>query len=387
MDQYNCKTLQINLLSWFDQNLRSLPWRRSRSLYGTWISEIMLQQTMVSVVVPFWEKFMIQFPDVQALAAAPESAVLSSWAGLGYYRRARNLHKAARIIVDEYQGELPTSSSMWRNLPGIGEYASGAIASIGLGEVTTAIDANARRVLCRWFFDDPVLAGDLKPAALEKMAAGMIHSQRPGPWNEAVMELGATLCQASSAQCHVCPVLDQCKAGLAGMAAEIPPKKKTEKPLMVSLAAVVVRRGQEILLLPPGISETIPVSSELKVGREDVSGLHQGLWTLPSSPWYLSNKKSARALDNPDFLLRWVGETFKYKNLKMPGDCLNRASFRHSITRFRLNIKTWEVLLPAHWEPLDAHFRGQWIMEPFSEKYPVSNLVAKSLKALDSGNV
>ena len=213
------------LLDWFDDHQRELPWRQNRSLYGTWISEVMLQQTTVAVVVPYWEKFLTAFPDVAALAAATEEDVLSHWSGLGYYRRAHQLHAAARMVVADLGGALPRDREGWRALPGIGPYASGAIASIGLGERVPAIDANSRRVLSRWLVSDPAAAVKLQPAHLELTGGTLVDEARPGDWNEALMELGALVCRAADPRCQVCPIGGLCRAGVAGTAGRIPSPK------------------------------------------------------------------------------------------------------------------------------------------------------------------
>jgi len=387
MTSANLKTLQNNLLAWFDANRRLLPWRVNSNLYGIWVSEIMLQQTTVKAVVPFWEKFMKQFPDVQALATADEASVLACWSGLGYYRRARNLHSAACRIVEEHGGILPGSRMQWSELPGVGTYASGAIASIGLGEVVPAIDANARRVICRLLFDDPVEAGNLRPAALEKAGSSLVCPERPGDWNEAVMELGATLCRADSVQCSQCPVLDQCEAGLAGVALEIPPRTKKEPAVPVVMAALVVRRGSQILLLPPGSPQQVPLKGKWDLARKDISGLHQGLWTVPVSPWYQGTEAASRALEKTDYIYLWLK---RYFQLNVPADkfiALRMASFKHSITRYRLEIKTWEVQINEDWVVDEPNGPLGWSFVGMKVDQPVSKLVSKSLEMFGLRNV
>ncbi len=387
MIHHESKILQANLLAWFDANGRCLPWRVKHSLYGVWISEIMLQQTTVAVVIPFWEKFMLKFPNVQALATAPESEILSCWSGLGYYRRARNLHRAARQVMNHLGGQLPSSCKQWQGLPGIGAYTSGAIASIGLGEAVPAVDANARRVLSRWFFDDPVAAGNLQPAALEKIGAAVVSLQRPGHWNEAVMELGAVLCRATTLDCGKCPVLDQCKAGLKGNALEIPPSKKKEPAIAVVLAILVVRQGGKILILPPGKPENVSLPGHWELGRDDISGLHQGLWTLPSSPWYLAGESVGRALQKPGFVGHWLKKRFGFSSHQVKTSTLSVAAFNHSITKFRLKVTVWDIQFheDRNQIDLDTPFLGRFVN--LSPDLPVSKLVTKCLKMFSSGNV
>ena len=165
LDSTFVTAMRRDLLAWYDAEARRLPWRERPSLYGTWISEIMLQQTTVATVIPYWERFMARLPDVGALAAADESEVLTLWSGLGYYRRARSLHQAARQIAADHAGRLPTDAVGWRALPGVGDYTAGAVASIGAGERVPAVDANARRVLTRWLCDSEAAAAELGESA------------------------------------------------------------------------------------------------------------------------------------------------------------------------------------------------------------------------------
>ncbi len=374
-------------MDWFQAHSRALPWRRTPTLYGTWVSEIMLQQTTVAAVIPYWEKFMARFPNVQTLAAAPESEILSLWSGLGYYRRAKNLHRAARMVVDQGRGGLPTCRKEWQALPGVGTYASGAIASIGLGEVVPAVDANARRVLSRWFYDDPIAAGNLRPSELEELASRMVLPHQPGQWNEAVMELGATLCQAASVQCSQCPVLDQCKAGLAAVALEIPPPKKPKPTLAIAVATLVVRCEDKILLLPPGSRETVDLAGKWELGRADISGLNHGFWTLPQTPWYLATEKVDKVLDDPTFVRLWLRGRLNLSSAQIRACLMRKTSFGHSITHHRLGMRAWEIQIPEHYcnVKLAQGIPGHFLIP--STDTPVSKLVTKSLERFFEGIV
>ena len=382
------------LLAWYDQNKRSMPWRRLRSLYGTWISEMMLQQTTVKVVAPHWEKFMAVFPDVEALAAADVEEVLSQWTGLGYYRRARQLHEAAGVIVNHLGGEFPTDQEGWLALPGIGPYASGAIASIGLGRRVAAVDANARRVFSRWLVGDPEFQPDLKPVHLQRVAQDLVDEERPGDWNEAVMELGATVCGPAEPLCSSCPVNTLCRARMAGIVKLVPPPKKAALTLGVELGLLVVLWKDKVLLVPPGCGHAvIPQGSPAPV-REDVSGLHKGLWGLPSTPWLPPPAKG-----HPG----WPGEIWRPWLRAVPllnyspkiGDPTRLGGFRHAITRYRLNVQIYGLRLAedlplgkkilaqsADIRPLMAGFWG--IPSP---NHPISNLVTKSLSLAAHSNV
>jgi len=192
------------LLQWFDRHKRDLPWRKDRDPYRVWLSEIMLQQTRVNAVTDHYERFLQRFPTIQTLASARESSVLAAWSGLGYYRRARMLHAAARKIVKEHAGTFPGSAEALHALPGIGRYTAAAIASIAFDEPVAAVDGNVERVLQR--MEGKSLAGE----HLWRAAGELLSQRRPGDFNQAMMELGATLCLPRQPQCLLCPVSDLC---------------------------------------------------------------------------------------------------------------------------------------------------------------------------------
>jgi A/G-specific adenine glycosylase len=192
------------LLGWYERNRRDLPWRQNRNPYGVWLSEIMLQQTRVAAVLEHYHKFLRRFSTVEKLAAARESSVLAAWSGLGYYRRARMLHAAARKIVSEHTGKVPASAKELRALPGIGRYTAAAIASIAFGEPAAVVDGNVKRVLGR------VVGENLAGQELWQTAQELLSPQRPGDFNQAMMELGATVCLPRHPRCLMCPVFDLC---------------------------------------------------------------------------------------------------------------------------------------------------------------------------------
>jgi A/G-specific adenine glycosylase len=202
------------LLEWYERSRRDLPWRRNRDPYAIWVSEIMLQQTRVAVVVERYQTFMARFPTLLSLALAPEQEVLAAWSGLGYYRRARMLHKAAQFVVDHCQGNLPRTAAELRLLPGIGAYTAAAVASIAHGERVAVVDGNVERVLCRmegWKAGSRAGGGAQVRRKIEVLAAELVSPERPGDWNQALMELGATLCSPRNPRCEECPVADDCK--------------------------------------------------------------------------------------------------------------------------------------------------------------------------------
>ena len=200
------RSLRSTLLRWYRKNRRDLPWRRTADPYAVWVSEIMLQQTRVETVLPYYARFLERFPDASRLADATEDDVLASWSGLGYYRRARALHQGARVVMERHDGKLPRDPADLRRLPGVGRYTAGAIASVAFGLPEPILDGNVRRVLARIFAVDGVRLG---PAAEERelwgLAASLVQGSAPGDLNQALMELGALICTPRAPACPACP--------------------------------------------------------------------------------------------------------------------------------------------------------------------------------------
>jgi A/G-specific adenine glycosylase len=203
-DSTDRRSFQRSLLNWFDRHKRNLPWRQDRDPYRIWLSEIMLQQTRVAAVIDHYRRFLRRFPSLEKLASAREASVLATWSGLGYYRRARMLHAAAKMIVKEHQGEFPRSVEELRALPGVGRYTAAAVASIAFDQPVAVVDGNVERVLQR------VQGKNLAGEDVWRVAEGLVSPERPGDFNQAMMELGATVCLPRRPQCLLCPVCDLC---------------------------------------------------------------------------------------------------------------------------------------------------------------------------------
>ena len=267
------------LLAWFCQFQRDLPWRRTRDPYCVWVSEIMLQQTRVAAVIPYYERFLERFPNLQALAAAPEEEVLRLWSGLGYYSRARNLQKTAHKIVAEHGGEFPSRPEDVLKLPGIGNYTAAAILSIASQKEYAVLDGNVARVLARL----GVIRGDLRVAQqwqkLQECADAYLDRKSPGDWNQAMMELGATLCAPKSPRCLLCPVAQFCEGRKLGIAELLPEKRKKRETVEIHLAAAVFsdQNGLTLLLPPPQERSTEPLA-------DCVPTLVSNLWHFPTIP-------------------------------------------------------------------------------------------------------
>lgn len=284
---------RTSLLGWFRRHQRDLPWRHTRDPYRIWLSEIMLQQTRVAAVIPYYARFLARFPDVQALAAAPQEEVLRLWSGLGYYSRARNLQRAAQEIVATHGGVFPRDEKKALALPGIGRYTAAAILSIAYGAKHAVLDGNVARVLARIF----AVQGDLRDAkrwqSLQQSADALLDAKSPSDWNQAMMELGATLCTPQSPRCLLCPVTQFCQARKLGIAGSLPARRKKRATEAITLATAVLldSRGRTLLLPPPRLTRhTVsrratllsesPPSVALAQGEIDV--LVSKLWHFPT---------------------------------------------------------------------------------------------------------
>jgi len=268
------------LCRWFEQSQRDLPWRRRRTPYTALVAEAMLQQTQVARVLEKFDAFLKRFPTVEALASADEQQVLAHWQGLGYYRRARNLHAAAKVVIDEFDGAVPAQVDALMRFPGVGRYTAGAIASIVGGQRVPIVDGNIARVLQRWDGD----AGAIGEASTthrcwRRMEELVGAARRPGIFNEAMMELGATICTPKAPQCARCPVSKWCKARKTGRENELPVPKQSSDVGTEHHHAVVIERKRRVLL-----------------ERRGDDGLWAGLWQPPTIE--SSNGISARALRN-----------------------------------------------------------------------------------------
>lgn len=236
--------VQQKLLDWYDEAARDLPWRETRDPYAVWVSEIMLQQTRVETVIPYYERFLARFPTPHALADADEDTVLSHWSGLGYYRRARLLHAGVREVVAQYGGEVPEDLAARRALPGVGRYTAGAIGSIAFDKPEPIVDGNVTRVLARLLRIDTPVGATVTTKRLWEEAARLVPSERPGDFNQALMELGATVCSPRQPRCESCPLQRECGAYAHGEIDALPVARPKKAPTAVTLSAVVATSGR-----------------------------------------------------------------------------------------------------------------------------------------------
>ncbi len=305
----------IALLDWYDRHRRVLPWRAPpgarQDAYKVWLSEIMLQQTTVATVGPYYTAFLERFPSVEALAAAEDGDVMAAWAGLGYYSRARNLLKAARQVADTHGGRFPDTEDGLRALPGVGPYTAAAVAAIAFDAKASPVDGNIERVVARLFAVETPLP-DAKPV-LRELAATLTPDRRPGDFAQAMMDLGATVCTPKRPACAICPWVDVCLARQRGIADTLPAKRpKPEKPLRTGHAFVGVRADGAVLL-----------------GTRPPKGLLGGMAEVPTSDW---SEKAGQARPRPPMPAPWK---------EIPG------SVGHVFTHFRLALTVHRGALPS----------------------------------------
>jgi A/G-specific adenine glycosylase len=335
------------MLSWYRKNQRPLPWRETGDPYRIWISEIMLQQTQVDTVIPYYHRFLKAFPTVFSLARAPLQDVLKAWENLGYYSRARNIHAAARMIVEKFGGQPPDNLEDIKTLPGIGLYTAGAILSIAYGQALPAVDGNVRRILCRLFaIRKP--ANDIQAQKqLQKLAASLIPAKHPGDFNQALMDLGATICRAKNPDCSRCPVANHCQARLLDLQNALPVTGKTPSTPHRQAAAAVIRNSKGMLL----------------VVQRPASGLLASLWKLPGG--------FIKADENMENCLRQSVKEELGISIR-PGKYV--ASVNHTYTHFRITLQAYECrLLKGKPESLECQ-NWRWASRTDLKKLPLSKV-------------
>lgn len=342
-DEAQAKTRQIQfrLLRWFKKNQRDLPWRKTRDPYAIWVSEIMLQQTQVATVIPYYQRFLKAFPTVQSLARADLSKVLKVWEGLGYYSRARNLHRAAKIILSHFDGKIPDTLKDLLSLPGIGRYTAGAIFSIAFNQEVPILDGNVKRVLSRLF------AISAPPKKSEKIlwdySASLIPKGHAGSFNQALMELGATLCTPKKPLCLQCPVKNHCKGYRLGEPERFPTRVvKKRIPHIEAVAAVIQKDGKVLLQQRPA------------------KGFLGGLWEFPN--WPIDGKK-----DVMEYLRLKVKSDFGLKvKCKAP-----LGAFKQTYSHFKLTLHVFQC------QPLNYIENGEWVAIKNIELLPVSKITRR----------
>ena len=350
------KDLQFStyLLNWYAINARSLPWRNHPDPYAVWVSEVMLQQTRVEAVIPYFTRWMVRFPNIQALSKASLQEVLAIWEGLGYYGRARNLHKTAQIVIQEFHGHLPGEVAQLRKLPGIGRYTAGAIASIAFGKDEPALDGNIRRVIARYFDVSNDAHSTEGKRELWMLAAKNLPKGQAGSYNQAMMDLGASLCTPKSPDCTHCPLRTGCQANALGIQ-ELRPVilPKPAIPHYTVTAAVINQKGRVLIAQRPA------------------KGLLGGMWEFPGG-------KQQRGENLPTCLKREIREELGVEI--MVGEQF--GVYRHAYTHFRVTLYAFCCRLLGP-EPLPIQVDAvHWALVHELSSYPMGKIDRQISKTL-----
>ena len=335
--------VRSRLRNWYRDAARELPWRQSRDPYSVWISEVMLQQTQVATVIPYFQRFLAAFPDLATLAAASEEQVLKLWEGLGYYRRARQLHQAARVIMRQHGGVFPSDPRAVRDLPGIGRYTAGAILSISRDARQPILEANTYRLLSRWlaFRGDPHSSAGQK--LLWEFARQLLPRKDVGQFNQALMELGSEICRPRQPDCESCPVATLCPTQAQGLQSEVPRAKRAKRYEQVEQACVIVWRRRQVLLRRCGVDER-----------------WSGLWDFPRFAVPASEVQVER-------------QVLSEQVLKLTGVCVQPGSeliqLKHGVTRFRITLRCYEA---DYLEGSRRRSDQRWVSPTQLSQFPLS---------------
>lgn len=353
------RLLRRTLLAWFRKNQRPLPFRGSPDAWRVWVSEVMLQQTRVEAMLPRYRDFVARFPNPETLADASGDEVLGAWAGLGYYGRARALHRAARQLATERR-EIPRDAASLRRLPGVGDYTAAAIASIAFGEPVAAVDGNVRRVLSRLFMVEGFVGRAPFEKRIRELADRLLEAdsgRNPGDWNQALMELGATVCTPAAPRCGNCPVREFCWARVAGRQTELPERPRRPPAVSVRLAVAVVRDSQGRVLL-------------FRRQQQPMRDLYE----LPGG--------ECHGTESPEVAL--VRETTARYGVRLrPGRPL--TGFRHTIMNRRIAVVPYEAELEEP-SPADTPPGGRFVHMRDLDRIPSGSMLLKALRGIDAGS-
>lgn len=348
--------LSERLLTWYRDQARDLPWRNLEDPYGIWVSEIMLQQTRVEAVIPYFKRWMERFPTLQSLAGATEEEVLNMWEGLGYYRRARHLRQAAQVVTEKYQGELPQEPETLRELPGIGPYTAAAIASIAFDVDIPAIDGNVRRVLSRLFNVETPLYTSQGKREIKALAQRHLPPGKAASYNQALMDLGANICTPRSPDCSLCPLREICQAHALGIQDQLPVLKK-KKPIPHHTVTAAVIKGDGAVLL----------------ARRPPDALLGGMWEFPGG-----KQRDSETLK--ESLEREIKE-----ELGVPTIAHQKFGiYQHAYTHFKITLHAFHCTLLSSAIQLNFHTDWKWVPLDALGDFPmgkVDRLIAQQLQA------
>ena len=332
-----------NLIAWYETHKRDLPWRKTTDPYFIWVSEVMLQQTQVNTVIPYYHRFIRRFKSVRQLSRADLQAVLKLWEGLGYYGRARNLHRAAQIVAREYSGAVPNQWELLRRLPGVGDYIAAAVLSIAFNQPFAVVDGNVKRVLARLLKIDVPVNGSQAAVTYRHTATELLDRRRPGAFNQALMELGAIICKPGQPACSACPLSSLCMAFQTDSLAAYPKKNKKRPTPQYRLAVGVVFKNGKVL-----ITQRRP------------DGLLGGLWEFPGGKIEKDESPEAAC----------VREIKEEVNLSVRIDC-HLAQVKHAYTHFKIIMEVYCCTYLDGRVRLNGPVAHRWIRLPEIHKFPV----------------
>jgi A/G-specific adenine glycosylase len=348
------EAVRKRLLTWYRRHGRDLPWRRSRDPYYIWISEVMLQQTQVETVIPYYHRFLNAFPDVAALAAAPQSAVLKHWEGLGYYARARNLHRAAGVVAVQHGGRIPAEWEAFRALPGVGDYIAAAVLSIAFGRPYAVVDGNVKRVLARLLCIELPVNVQKHHLNYQNHADRLLDPAAPSDFNQALMEIGSLICRPARPRCPDCPLNEACCALARDRVGTLPRRQARAKVPVRQLAIAVIRRRGKLLLT-----------------RRPEEGLLGGLWEFPNG-------------------IRQAGESAEAACRRLAGEQLGLeirppspvTRVRHAYTHFKIQAEVFLCEAPRGRVRLDGPTTFRWVAPAAIERFALPKAMHKLLPAL-----
>lgn len=339
-DDFDIDGFQNTLLAWFERHQRHLPWRMDRSPYKIWVSEVMLQQTRVDTVIPYFNRFLERFPTLLSLAEAPEDEVLKAWEGLGYYSRARNLQQAAREVCEKYGGKVPDKPEEISRLKGVGPYTAGAILSIAYQQPEPAVDGNVMRVLSRILMVEEDVQKATTRKKFEEAVRRIIAKHNPSFFNQALMELGALICTPKSPQCSVCPVASFCMAKKQGIQEQLPVKEKAKPPRKVDRIAGIIIRSK---------------NAEILINKRPDKGLLAGLWELPSCEIAFA--------DGTEQDRKWqetlAGFLYRHYGMKVEPS-LQWMTVQHAFSHLHWNLRIYRCRLDGE-DPMLFPASAKWV--------------------------
>ncbi len=346
-----------DLLAWFETHSRQLPWRETEDPYCIWVSEVMLQQTQVKKVLEYYQQFVKRFPDVESLAGAALQDLLKTWEGLGYYARARNLHKAAQVVVGDLAGEIPADYAGFRKLPGVGDYIAAAVQSIAFNRPYAVVDGNVKRVLARLFLIDAPINQSASGQIFQEKADLLLDQTAPGIFNQAMMELGATVCRPQSPTCIVCPVNTACRAFQTVRQEDFPVRQKPKPLPEYYTVAGVIRKGDQILIT-----------------QRKLEGLLGGLWEFPGGK--IQVKETAEQA-----CVRAIREETNL--LVEPTEYLTRV--KHAYTHFKIVMDVFHCNYQSGEIVLNEAVDYRWITADQIDQFPFPRSNHKFIPLLIQG--